>query len=288
MANGTTGIGGALLRWCDWIWRAFGTGLAYAIFGLGGLIIAVTVFPVLTLVRRDRGRRHDLVQWFVHKIFRIYVWLLQSAGVISFSVQGGEHLWNAGRQERGAGLLILANHPTLLDVVLLVAQMPRVQCVIKHQLRRNPFLSGVVAACGYLYNDDDPQRFLDRCAEELGKGRSMIIFPEGTRTVPGLPLQFHRGFANIAIHAHVDILPVIIRCEPVTLVKGAPWYRVPWRRPHFSLDVGEVIRLEPFLAERHRARSARRLADHVYRYFCERHVDGGSGSGTENSDCDGA
>jgi 1-acyl-sn-glycerol-3-phosphate acyltransferase len=65
------------------------------------------------------------------------------------------------------------------------------------------------------------------------------MFPEGTRTSVGQPLEFHRGAANVAVRAAASVTPVYIRCQPVTLTKAQPWYRIAPRRPHFTLEVGE-------------------------------------------------
>ena len=66
-------------------------------------------------------------------------------GILTYRVEGAERLREPGR-------LIVANHPTLLDVVLLVSQMPEVDCIVKRGLWRNPFLRWPVSWAGYLPN----------------------------------------------------------------------------------------------------------------------------------------
>ena len=74
----------------------------------------------------------------------------------------------------------------------------------------------------------------------------MIFFPEGTRTRPKQPMVFHRSGANIALRAAASVTPVYIRVEPTTLTKAEPWYRIPARRPHFTLIVGEDLDLSRY------------------------------------------
>ena len=58
-----------------------------------------------------------------------------------------------------------------------------------------------------------------------------------------------RGAAQVALAADADIVPVTIRCEPMTLTKSEPWYRIPARRPHWTLSVGQAFpaRVAPWL-----------------------------------------
>ena len=75
-----------------------------------------------------------------------------------------------------------------------------------------------------------------------------MVFPEGTRTQPGEPLDFQRGAAQIALAARVTLRPVTITCDPITLYKGNAWFRVPVAPAHWVITVGEPIPVAPFLA----------------------------------------
>jgi 1-acyl-sn-glycerol-3-phosphate acyltransferase len=80
----------------------------------------------------------------------------------------------------------------------------------------------------------------------LNAGETLLIFPEGTRTVPGRPMAMQRGAANVAVRAARVLTPVFITCDPPTLSKNLPWYRIPPRRPKFTLRVGEDIDLAAY------------------------------------------
>ena len=113
---------------------------------------------------------------------------------------------------------------------------------------------------------------IDDCIAAVKAGGTLVIFPEGTRTVPGQPLRLQRGAANIAVRGGLDITPVRITCTPLTLTKGQKWYRVPSRRFHVQLEVGEDLPIAPFLNEtgdapRGDALAARRVTDHLAHYF---------------------
>jgi 1-acyl-sn-glycerol-3-phosphate acyltransferase len=242
-------------------WRLIGTGLGFAALGIGGVILTLTLIPLASLLARDGQARTRRAQAIIRASLQLYVLVLRGLGVIRVEVQGGETLAAC------RGVLIVANHPTLLDVVLIMALVPRACCVVKHQLWDNPFLRPVVTATGYIRNDLAPDDFLERCRAALDGGNNLIIFPEGTRSVPGRALHFQRGFAHIATLLAADLQPITITCEPITLTKGEPWYRIPPRPGHWRLEAANRIEIRPFLDSAARPLAARRLVSHLESYY---------------------
>ena len=246
----------------DHAWRVVATGLSFAAFGLGGLLLGGIVLPALMLIP-DRARRRRRARRLVQQAFALHVALMRLLGVLTYTIHGRERL-------RRDHLLILANHPTLIDVVFLISLLPNADCVVKRAVARNPFMRGPVRAAGYVSNDDGAG-LVDDCIAAVKAGGSLVIFPEGTRTVPGQPPRLQRGAANIAVRGRLDITPVRITCWPPTLSKGQKWYRVPPRRFNILIEVGEDIPIGPFVASgdatKGDAIAARRVTDHLTRYF---------------------
>lgn len=241
-------------------WRIAATGLCFVAFGLGGLLLGVAVFPLMRLVLRDSQRRTAAARAIIHHLFRFFVRLMRVTRVITLEVHGLERL-------RADGQLILANHPTLIDVVLLMSLVRGSGCIVKGSLARNPFTRGPVQAAGFVCNDSS-EGLIHDCVRALRAGDNLIIFPEGTRSAHEGELRLHRGAARVAVHGEMDITPVRIHCWPPTLGKGEKWYSVPPRRPHFRLEVGEAIPVAGFLegTDSH-ALAARRLNRYLTDYF---------------------
>lgn len=242
-------------------WRFAATALSFVCFGLGGLVLWLVLFPALALLLRDRRRLARAARAVIRQSFRAFVALMHGLGVLSYEAHGLARL-----QRRG--LLILANHPSLIDVVFLMAFTARADCVVKAALLRNPFTRGPVRAAGFICNDSGPQ-LVQACVASLRAGNNLIIFPEGTRTpVDGSLLKLQRGASNIAVRAVVDITPVLIACRPALLTKGAPWWRVPRQRPHFRIEVREDLPVAALLRDcRGQALAARRLTEQLTGYF---------------------
>jgi 1-acyl-sn-glycerol-3-phosphate acyltransferase len=246
-------------------WRVLATGFAFACFFLGGAALAGVVFPLLAIHRKGRQNR---TQWLLHYVFRCYLLMLRGLGLIGLEVIDGKRLAAC------RGMIIVANHPTLLDVVLLMALTPRVCCIVKHELWDNRYLKGVVRAAGYIRNDLAPDATISACRESLDQGNNLIVFPEGTRSRLGEPLHFQRGVANVALLTGAPIQLVVISCNPLTLSKGEPWYRVPSRRPNFRLEIAHPMDTGPFMAYPHRSLGARRLMQELQEFYSRRSVHG--------------
>ena len=239
-------------------WRVLATGFAFACFFLGGAVLAGVVFPILA-IRRDG--REDRTQRLIGGVFRFYLGMLRGLGLIRLEIINGERLAAC------RGKIIVANHPTLLDVVFLMALTPRVRCIVKHELWDNRYLKGVVRAAGYIRNDLAPDLTLAACSQALEQGNNLIVFPEGTRSRIGQPIRLHRGVANIAMLTGTPIQLVVISCNPLTLTKGEPWYRVPPRRPRFRVEVAHPMAMERFMAFPHRSLGARRLMSEMQDFY---------------------
>lgn len=162
--------------------------------------------------------------------------------------------------------MIIANHPSLIDVVFLIGLVRHTNCVVKQGLWENPFTRGPLRSTEYISNDGSMD-MLDAAADALKSGQTLIIFPEGTRTQPGQSPAFHRGAASIALRGAKILTPVTIKVNPSTLTKAEPWYRIPKRRVHFSFHVGADIDPQAFAACGPAPQASRKLNDYLHSYY---------------------
>ncbi|MCF8467626.1 MAG: 1-acyl-sn-glycerol-3-phosphate acyltransferase [Sneathiella sp.] len=245
----------------NYYWRLFGTGIAFASFGLGGIFMTVFIFTAIALVTKDEDTRIRRVRKVIYYAFRLFVYMLRVGGVIDSRFHDTERL------EKCRGVLIVANHPSLLDTVFLMSRMPDVQCIVKYELWDNRYLGGVMRAAGYIRNDGDPEKMLAQCEKALSRGQNILVFPEGTRSVPGRAIKFQRGFANIAMHFKAPIQLVTIRCNPSTLTKGSPWYAIPARQARFDITFDEQLDMSDYLRHEPRSLKVRKLTRELEQYY---------------------
>ncbi len=160
---------------------------------------------------------------------------------------------------RDAGLIVAANHPSMLDALLVIARVPRGICIMRASLMRNPFLGAGARLARYIRNEP-PRGMIRSCVQNLQAGGQLVLFPEGTRTVTPPVNAFRPGITLIAHLAQVPIQTVIIESESPYLGKGWPIWRAPAFPIVLSARLGErfapeadhqglLKRLESYFAE---------------------------------------
>ena len=240
-------------------WRLLATALCFALFGLVGLCLRLFYFPLLRCWQGSEASKQHRAKRTISRLFWLFIQCMARSGVLTYEIKGAERLGRPGQ-------MIIANHPSLIDVVFLIGLVRGANCVVKHSLWQNPFTCGPVRATGYISNDGSAE-MLDTAADTLRSGQTLIVFPEGTRTQPGCAPQFHRGAAAIALRGASLITPVVIQVSPTTLTKAEPWYRIPFKRVHFSLRVGADIDPHTFAELGPAPIASRKLNDHLHHYF---------------------
>ncbi len=194
------------------------------------------VAPVLALVlpKATAGRLGRAAVSFIYRC----CWATAEAFGL-MRIDAGE--LDALRDEPG-GLIVAANHPTMLDALVVVAHLPRGVCVMKAMLLRNVFLGGGARLAQYIRNDVG--RGMVRAAvATLREGNQLVLFPEGTRTVGAVVNAFKPGISLISHLAQAPIQTIVIESESPYLAKGWPLLQAPPVPVRIRLRLGR--RFEP-------------------------------------------
>ena len=227
---------------------------AFVIVQLGVMLLALAaVAPLLSLLL-PRGIAGRLGRTVVSMIYRCCWAIAEGLGLMQIDSSDLDVL----RDEPG-GLIVAANHPTMLDALLVVARLPRGVCVMKAELMRNIFLGGGARLARYIRNDVGRGMVRDS-VKTLREGNQLVLFPEGTRTVVAPINPFRPGIALIAHLAQVPIQTIIIESFSPYLTKGWPLLKAPPVPVRIRLRLGR--RFAP--QADHRA-----LRRHLERYFTE-------------------
>ncbi len=244
-------------------WRLAVTGACFVLFFAGGMLCSLLVFPALRFLPGGARQRPVRVKRMVRAFFAALVGILRATGVMRLETSG------IARLREASAVLVLANHPSYIDVVVLLSLMPRASCVVKGSLWRDPFFGGVVSAAGYIRNSS-PEQLVADCQAALEAGDAVIIFPEGTRSRPNEPLKFLRGAAHVALQSGREIVPVLLQCDPPTLTKGSRWYQIPAQPFCFRVVVRSELRAARMAdVSEPRVIAARRLTHALEGYFSE-------------------
>ncbi|MEF1310296.1 lysophospholipid acyltransferase family protein [Vibrio mytili] len=238
-------------------WRVLATGCCFVLFGLGGLLLSFIIIPILRFFVSNPTEREYKVQKTIQFAFNTFCKLMKFSRVMDYEIIGADIL----RRDRNC--LIVANHPSLIDYVLIASQLPSCDCLVKSAIWSNPFMKQIVKAAGYIPNET-PDDLISLCEKRFNAGNVLLIFPEGTRTTPGVESKIQRGAAQIAVRTKRDIRIIHISVSPNFLTKQTKWYQVPSEKPFFQVEVKDKVEIAPFIKQTTSPTlAARRVQQHL-------------------------
>lgn len=186
-----------------------------AVLCLSWLPFAALLHPVLPRPVAQRLGRRVITLGFRH-----YLRILTVLCACRFDLSALDGL----RHERA--LIIAANHPSLLDAVILVSRLPNAVCVMKASLMDN-LLFGAAARLARYVRNDGAHRLIKRGCLSLAEGAQVVLFPEGSRTqhFPLDPLGPTLGL--MSRRAQVPVQVVLLEFSSPYLGKHWPVWRPP-------------------------------------------------------------
>ena len=223
------------------LFRSFIVLFLFAFFGCGALIINYIVFPYISLFVKEEEKRKAYCN-VIHTTWKFFCTMMQKAGTIKVELTNPEKIKNL------KGKIIVANHPSYIDIVLLIGSVPNTICVAKKELKKNIFMGNIVKSL-YLINDEESEKMLKNTVEILKEGYNIVIFPSGTRTQKNEPLKLHKGAALMALHTHCDIVPVHISCDYKFLAKHQKVYDAGEKPVTYTITINDEIKIEDFSKE---------------------------------------
>ncbi len=211
-------------------------GLFYVGFAVFGFLLTFVFVPLAVVGVRDREERIARGQDVVQRWSRRYFDWLCRLGI-------GRPHWPARPPVGlvgGRPAVIVCNHPSLLDVVFLMGALPRITYVAKESWVNGP-LGSMLRTCGHIglpasRSPADGAIALQRMIDALRAGRTLLVFPEGTRSPLHGLYPFQRGAFEAAIRVGAPIVRLVLRVEPSMLRKHQPWHDVSRRIVDFTLE----------------------------------------------------
>jgi 1-acyl-sn-glycerol-3-phosphate acyltransferase len=200
---------------------------------LVGIVYALLFFP-LTFIIWLLALPFDRNRTITHRILIWQSWILvRLLPIWKVRVEGRK------KALKGIAYVIISNHQSILDILLVNCLRYRFKWVSKIENLKMPVLGWYLRMADYIIinrgNQESKEEMMERSFQCLKRGTSIMMFPEGTRSVDKEIGFFKRGAFQLAIQANKPILPVLLDGSGGVLPKHG-----------FIFSTGHEIRIKVF------------------------------------------
>lgn len=180
----------------------------FFVFGSFFLTIVGLLLRVLPLPRRKvRLVFHSMISWFTGVLVR---------GAFNLKLQ----IINKDALTFDRAAVIIANHSSFLDILLTTMQHPKVILLTNKWVWNSPVFGGVVRLADYYPVTEGAEDSVERLRHLTEEGYSVVVFPEGTRSLDGRIRRFHKGAFFLAESLHLPVRPLLIHGANTAIRKG--------------------------------------------------------------------
>ncbi len=178
--------------------------LAYSLYALVGYVLLMFLFayPYTFFHFLIHGNSSDSKLKYHRFLQKMSRFLLRRIPGVKVSISGVTDFDKPS--------VIVANHQSHIDLICLMALTPKVVFFTNDWVWKNPIYGYVLRKADYFPVHDGIEENMDRIRSLVAQGYSLVIFPEGTRTLNGKVGRFHKGAFYVASELGLDITPVFI------------------------------------------------------------------------------
>lgn len=209
---------------------------AFSYFLLGCILLTVLRY-VLALPLGSKSRRKNIYHW-------VMMWFCRSLVFTMANVK--KSIVDKENADFDKPAVIIANHHSFLDIVLLLMFHPKVIMVTNDWVYNSPFFGKIVQYADFVLSAKGLEGQLESIKAKLDDGFSIIIFPEGKRSESFELSRFHKGAFYLAHHFQLDIQPILLHGTNYTMPQRDPFYL---KSGKVTIKFLPRIRYESFKAE---------------------------------------
>ena len=222
----------------------------FFIFGIGDVILNFLLFPFIK-------NNKELCSDIIHNTWRFFVNLMMFLKLFRLDVKKLEKIENK---------VIVSTHPSFIDIVILIALIPRSTCFVKKELAHNPILKNLVTSI-FITNEVELDELKSESKKMLDRGFNVIIFPSGIRHRRDEFPKIRKGASLVALNAGKNIVPIKVFSDRDFLFINQPFYAVSDRCVNFEIEQMREINIADFIGESEiitKQRLTNKIEDELY------------------------
>ena len=178
---------------------------------VAGCILLIIIGLLLRLIPFGKER----TKYVYHVILSKFTWSLM---YIMNNVK--KKIINPLKEDFSKPAIIICNHQSFLDILSVVMLTPKLILFTNRWVWNSPVFGPVVRMADYYPVAQGAQPGIELLKERVQQGYSIMVFPEGTRSVNGTIKRFHKGAFYLAENLNIDVLPIVLHGTGYTMSKG--------------------------------------------------------------------
>ena len=205
--------------------------ISFFVFGLGAALLNFFVFP---FIKNNKTLCSDII----HYAWKFFVYFMMILGLFKLDIKNLSKIENK---------VIVATHPSFIDIVILIALIPHSTCFVKKELAYNPILKNLVNSI-FITNEVELEELKSESKKMLDLGFNVIIFPSGIRHRRNEFPKIKKGASLIALNANKNIVPIRFFSNDDFMFINQPFYEVGEKRVTFELEQLPEINVQDFIS----------------------------------------
>ena len=228
-------------------------------WAFGFLLISVVVCTPVVLVM-FMGRKREWKDRFLHNLlYRFANLVIRRVPAVKFTLD------NSVGETFSKPAVIVSNHQSHLDLMCLMMLTPKMIVVTNDWVWRNPIYGALIRRAEFVPAAEGIEEYMPQFRSLVERGYSILVFPEGTRSVDCSILRFHKGAFHLAQELGLDILPVCLHGVGHALPKD----EFMLRPGHITVTVGKRVTPD----DRSWGEDARERTKAFHKYYQEWYAD---------------
>lgn len=222
----------------------------FFIFGIGAVILNFLLFPFIK-------NNKELCSDIIHYTWKFFVNLMMWLKLFRLDIKKLGKIKNK---------VIVSTHPSFIDIVILIALIPRSTCFVKKELAHNPILKNLVTSI-FITNEVELEELKSESKKMLDRGFNVIIFPSGIRHRRDEFPKIRKGASLVALNAGKNVVPIRMFSDRDFLFINQPFYAVSDRCVNFEIEQMREINIADFIGESEiitKQRLTNKIEDELY------------------------
>lgn len=207
--------------------------LSFVIFGIGAIFLNFIIFPMANFFLKDK----QLLYFYsdiIHNTWKWFVRILIFFKIIKLNITDLDNIKQIKQK------IIVATHPSFIDILILIALIPRTTCIVKYSLSKNPILFNLVNSI-FIMEDESLEKLKEHTKKMIDNGFNVVIFPMGIRHRRNEFPKIKKGAATIAMNANSNIVALKYYTDFDFLFISQPVYEAGEKAVTYDLSyVGEI------------------------------------------------